>query len=194
MTPKQQRFCDEYLKQKNPNGKQAAIKAGYAPKSAESMASQLLRNIKVKEYIERVRGKVASKVELTAERIAQELKCIGFGKIRDVMEWGPTGVRLRESSELSEDQAAMVSEVSETTTKDGGSLKLKVHDKTKALELLGKTLGMFGDGKLAVSGEIKTTGGPDLSNLNDDELSQVDSILTAALARAAKPVAERGQG
>ena len=53
------------------------------------------------------------------------------------------GLRLRPSFELTPDQAAMVAEVSETTSQNGGSLRLKIHDKVRALELLGKHLGMF---------------------------------------------------
>ncbi len=61
------------------------------------------------------------------------------------MAWGPDGVKLIDSKDLSDDDAAMVAEVSETVTKDGGSLKVKSHDKVRALELLGKHLGIFVD-------------------------------------------------
>lgn len=45
LTPRQRRFVDEYLL--DLNGKQAAIRAGYSPKTAEVLASQTLRNPKV---------------------------------------------------------------------------------------------------------------------------------------------------
>jgi phage terminase small subunit len=61
------------------------------------------------------------------------------------MSWGPKGVVLIDSSELTEDEAALVSEVSETTTAAGGSMKVKLHDKLGALEKIGKHLGMFVD-------------------------------------------------
>ena len=60
---------------------------------------------------------------------------------------------LRESDTLSEDESAIVAEVSETVTQAGSSLKLKTHDKVKALELLGKHMGMFVD-KVEHSGSI----------------------------------------
>ena len=48
---------------------------------------------------------------------------------------------------MSADDVALVSEVSETkgTDKGGGSMRVKLHDKMKALELLGKHLGIFQD-------------------------------------------------
>lgn len=61
------------------------------------------------------------------------------------MSWGNGGVTLRESSELTDDEAAAVSEVIETTTKDGGSVKIKLHSKTDALDKLCKHLGIYGE-------------------------------------------------
>ena len=49
LTDKQKRFCEEYLI--DLNATQAAIRAGYSPKTAEQTASRLLRNVNVQEYI-----------------------------------------------------------------------------------------------------------------------------------------------
>lgn len=50
LPPNQIIFCEEWLKDRN--GKRAAIAAGYTERSAEVTASRLLRNAKVKAYIE----------------------------------------------------------------------------------------------------------------------------------------------
>ena len=50
MTPKQQRFCDEYLI--DLNGTQAAIRAGYSAKTANEQASRMLAKANIKEYID----------------------------------------------------------------------------------------------------------------------------------------------
>lgn len=50
-TNQQKLFIDEYLKLRKKNQKQAAINAGYSPRSAESQASQLLKNPKVTDYL-----------------------------------------------------------------------------------------------------------------------------------------------
>ena len=52
ITGQQKSFIDEYIKFGRRNQTQAAINAGYSPKSAESQASQLLKNPKVSAYLE----------------------------------------------------------------------------------------------------------------------------------------------
>ena len=52
-TEQQMLFVEEYLKLKKSNQKQAAINAGYSPKSAESQACQLLKNPKVDAYLKK---------------------------------------------------------------------------------------------------------------------------------------------
>ena len=143
MNPKQKLFVQEYLK--DLNGKQAAIRAGYSEKSAEVQASQLLSLPKVAQAVKSAMDKRAQKTEVTQERIINELKRIAFSGMKNVARWGPSGVDMKGSEELSEDDAASVQEVSETTNQHGGSLKIKQYDKVRALELLGKHLGMFTD-------------------------------------------------
>jgi hypothetical protein len=59
------------------------------------------------------------------------------------MTWGPDGVTLRPSSELTEEQAAAVESVTETRTASGsGTTKVTLHSKTRAMELGAKLLGM----------------------------------------------------
>ncbi len=116
-------------------------------------------------------AKAAAANEVTVERIVRELSLIAFGNKRSVMTWGPTGVKLKDSEGLTDDEAAQVLEVKETTSATGGSLSLKTHDKVKALELLGRHVGMFTD-KMEVTGK---SGGPIATkaerDLTDDELA-----------------------
>lgn len=143
LSPKQAAFVAEYLK--DLNATQAAIRAGYSAKTAASQGERLLRNVEVQRAIQAAQLARQQRTEITQDRIISELAKIAFGDPRDVMEWGPNGVKLRASSELTAEQAAQVLEVSETTSASGGSLKLKKHDKVKALELLGRHLGIFTD-------------------------------------------------
>jgi hypothetical protein len=80
-----------------------------------------------------------------------ELARVAFGDPRRVMSWGPGGVRLRPSAELADEEAAIVAEMGETTTKEGGSLRLKTVDKLSALRLLAQHLGMLGESNVAVT-------------------------------------------
>lgn len=141
LTPKQRKFVAEYLV--DLNATRAAIRAGYSAKTADRIGPELLGKTCVREAVEAAQKRREKRTEITQDRVLNELARVAFGNSRAVMSWGPEGLVLRNSDELTEDEAALVSEVRETTTKDGGSMALKTHDKMKALELLGKHLGMF---------------------------------------------------
>ena len=151
LTPKQARFVSEYLV--DLNATQAAIRAGYSARTAADIGRQLLGKTPVAEAIAARQKAREVRTGVTADRVVAELARIAFGTTRAVMTWGADGVALRESDTLSEDESAIVAEVSETVTQAGSSLKLKTHDKVKALELLGKHMGMFVD-KVEHSGSI----------------------------------------
>ena len=138
---KQQRFISEYLIE--PNSKTAAVRAGYAANTGGLLLSKPL----VIAEIERRRLKLANKMEITAERVLREYARIAFADSRQIMSWGPDGVTLRDSTELTDDEAAAVAEVAETlgTDKGGGSIRLKTHSKIAALEALAKHLHLFPD-------------------------------------------------
>lgn len=101
-----------------------------------SRASTLAASEKVQQRFAELREKAAAANEVTIERIVAELAKIAFGDARRVMKWGPRGVELLDSEQLPDDAAAIVSEVSETVSKEGGSLKVKTHDKLGALRML----------------------------------------------------------
>lgn len=182
LTPKQQRFVEEYLV--DLNATQAAIRAGYSPKTAGQIGERLLKKVEIQQALsERMKAR-EQRTEVTQDRVVKELAKIAFGDPRNVMTWGPTGVKLKASTELTDDEAAFVSEVSETTTEHGGSLKLKTNDKLKALELLGRHLGMFKE-KVEVTGKdggpIQTqSADPDLSSLSDEEFEALERLVAKA--------------
>ena len=140
----------------------AAYRAAYpralkwSDKSVWERASRLSADAKVQSRVTELGEKAAAANEVTVERIVRELALIAFGNKRSLMAWGPGGVKLKDSEGLSDDDAAQVLEVKETTSATGGSLSLKTHDKVKALELLGKHVGMFPD-KVELTGK---DGGP----------------------------------
>jgi phage terminase small subunit len=179
LAPKRRRFVEEYLI--DLNATQAAIRAGYSKKTAGSKGEQLLKIVEIQNAVNAALAERSKRTEVTADRVVQELARIAFVDFRQIATWGPGGgVVLISSDELTDDEAAIVAEVSETTTETGGSLRIKRYDKIKALELLGKHLGMFVDRK-----EISGPNGesiainqqkPDLSKLTDEELIAYDAI------------------
>jgi phage terminase small subunit len=149
LNERQVRFVAEYLL--DLNATQAAVRAGYSPQSARTQAADLLTNPNIAAAIAEARAARSRRTEVTADRVVLELARVAFGDPRRVMSWGPGGVKLRPSAELADEEAAIVAEVGETTTKEGGSLRVKTVDKLGALRLLGQHLRMVGDGKLAVT-------------------------------------------
>ncbi len=150
LNPKQKRFIEEYLV--DLNATQAAIRAGYSEKTAYSQGQRLLKHVEIVPAIEVAIAERSARTKVTADMVIQELAKIGFSDMRKFASWGD-GVSFKESSELEDGDAACVAEVAETITKDGGSVRIKLHDKKGALELLGKHLGIFID-KLEISGSV----------------------------------------
>src|SRR5262245_52026262 len=77
----QAKFVDEYLI--DHNQKQAAIRAGYSPRSAEMQASRLMRNAKVQAAIGEKRAKQQKTVGINQawvlERLVREAEFTGQG-------------------------------------------------------------------------------------------------------------------
>lgn len=143
LTLKQKAFVDQYLI--DLNGAQAAIRAGYSEASAKEIAAENLTKPNVQAYLALCMRQRETRTMITQDKVIAELAKVAFGKMRNLMDWGPNGVQLKDSDDLTEDDTAMVAEISESTSLHGGSIKVRTYDKIKALELLGKNMGMFKD-------------------------------------------------
>lgn len=152
LNEKQLRFTTEYLV--DLNGKQAAIRAGYSSKTAESQASRLLRNVKVQEAIQEAMDARAERTKITIDQVLAELGRIGFSNIKDFVKFDADGVvRIKDSEELTPEQAACIAEITQSESDKSNNFKFKLCDKLKALELLGRHLKMFTD-KVEQTGNI----------------------------------------
>jgi phage terminase small subunit len=151
LTARQSRFVDEYLI--DLNATQAAIRAGYSAKTAESQGARLLRNAKVARAIQERMKKREQRTEITQDRVLQELARIGFADLREV--FTNTG-NLRRPEEWSDALGAAVSAV-EVVVRPSGEYdedgrpevehvhKIRLWDKNSALEKIARHLGMFAD-------------------------------------------------
>jgi phage terminase small subunit len=72
LTDRQERFVQEYLI--DLNGTKAAIRAGYAPDSAEVTASRLLRKAKVAEAVQRGKAARAAATQITAAKVVENIQ------------------------------------------------------------------------------------------------------------------------
>jgi phage terminase small subunit len=157
LTPRQQRFVDEYLI--DLNATQAAIRAGYSNKGATVRGAELLANRKVQEQIEAAKAARSERTHITQDRVLQELARIAFFDIRRLYHDDGT---LKRPHELDDEAAAVLSavEVTETMSGEESALlttkKAKVFDKGTALTLAMRHLGMLND-KIAHTGP---NGGP----------------------------------
>lgn len=141
------------------NGKRAAMAAGYSELTAASQASRLLTNRNVQRLLRREQIRRASKLDLKAESVVEELRRLGFSNMMDYMRIGEDGDPKIDLSALTRDQAAAIQEIREDTTGGSGDgerkqvirTTFKLADKKAALELLGRHLGMFQD-NLKVTG------------------------------------------
>ena len=140
MTPKQQRFIDEYLI--DLNATQAAIRAGYSEKTAYSMGSRLLKNVEIQARLH------ARTEEEESKLIAKQVE------VRKLL------TRMLRGEETD----TVVSEGFRVT------VPVAARDRIRAAELLGKTYGMFTDNVVAEVSIPRIIANPDGSvELDDSE-------------------------
>lgn len=157
MTDKQILFCNEYIKDFNAT---RAYKAAYPTCTKDSTAnvngSKLLRNTKVQDYINQLKEELKAQGKVTQEMIMQELIKIGFSDVRKL--YNERGY-MKNIVDIDDNTAAAISSVESFEEYQGrgddreyigDTKKIKMYSKEKALELLGKQLGMFKD-KVEVS-------------------------------------------
>lgn len=175
MTPRQERFVAEYLK--DLNATRAAISAGFSEKTAAQQATRLLRNVQISAAVEKAKAKRIERVEVQADDVLRELMRLGYSDLSELLKWGPNGVEIVESKDLSVDARRAVEMVKMTEDKDGKrTFQIKQHSKERALELLGRHLGLFVD-RLEVRGLVGVV------ELPNDEKSARE-LLRAALGDA----------
>ena len=151
LTAKQQRFIDEYLI--DLNATQAAIRAGYSPQSAYSIGEENLKKPVIRDAIDKALAERSRRTGINQDRVLLELAKIAFVNASDVINMDEATIR---GDANREDTATIASvKVKRIPTDDGDIVEreVKVYDKIKALELLGKHLGMFTD-KLNVNAEM----------------------------------------
>ena len=127
MTPKQQRFIEEYLV--DLNATQAALRAGYSAKTARTIAAENLAKPNIQARITALKQARSERTQIDADQVVQELARVAFAHMGQVATWGPDGVTLHASVELDEAAQAVIQEVSEGPY----GIKVKLFNKLDAL-------------------------------------------------------------
>lgn len=156
LTGKQKIFADEYLIDLNAT---RAYRAAYPnckkDSSADAAARKLLGNTRIQTYISEQMKERQKRTEITQDRVIQELAQIAFARITDYVEVQSDGAKnivvVKPTEELSKNQVSAIAGINQG--KNG--IEIKLNDKEKALEMLGRHLGMWND-KINISGEINT--------------------------------------
>jgi len=143
LTAKEKAFVGHYLV--SLCATDAARKAAYAWKNSKVIGCLLLKKPHIAAAIKKAMDARSARVQITQDMVLQEFAKIAFSDIRRLMAWGPEGVTIKDSADIAEEDAACVSEVSDTKTDSGRTMKLKVHDKVGALNSVARHLGMFVD-------------------------------------------------
>ena len=132
MTPKQEKFCVEYLV--DLNGTQAALRAGYSERTARSIANQLLTKLDIQNRINEIRKTEFQKRIMTIEEIEARLADAARGDL--------------------EEEVVIVEQTGDFCSRARVVTKqIAAKDQIKALELLGKRNQLFVD-RLQMSAEV----------------------------------------
>lgn len=180
LTPKQKLFVKEYLI--DLNATQAAIRAGYSEKTAYRTGADNLKKPQIQAELEKAMKAREKRTEVTQDRVLKELAKIGFADIKDFLSYRTEKTLVEvddEGTEIygyrqiidtipsDEVDGAVISEVS--LARDG-TFKFKLQDKMKALEMMGRHLGMFIE-KREISGSLNVNN--PLEDLTTEEIRQL---------------------
>lgn len=158
LTEKQERFVEEYLV--DLNATQAAIRANYSEKTAYSQGQRLLKNVEVQEAIQTAVKKRSERTEITQDMVLKELASVAFangtdfarvvvreepvhvvdedGQLQQVVK-KVQKVELFDTEKVDEKKRAAIASIKEGKY----GIEVSSYDKIRALELIGRHLGMF---------------------------------------------------
>ena len=121
MNARQKRFCDEYLI--DCNATQAAIRAGYSPKTAKQIGQRMLTNVDLKAYIDEQLEKIHNEKTADAQEVLEYLTSVMRGE------------HTEQILQLIGDGVQKIADID-----------VSARERLKAAELIGKRYGMFKDG------------------------------------------------
>lgn len=142
LSEKQQRFVDEYLI--DLNATQAAIRAGYSVKTANEQGSQNLAKLSIQQAISLKMAERSKRVGINQDRVVIELARLALVQMTNIVD---SHGKIKDDA-TDDDLACIESmkyKASESDTGSSVEREVKIASKVKALELLGKHLGMWND-------------------------------------------------
>ena len=167
LTPKQQRFCDEYLI--DMNATRAALRAGYT--QATAMNGQLMEMPKIQAYLKKRTAEASKKLQVSHETLLGELMKVAFANMGDY--FGDDG-KIKAMNDVLDDKKSAIWSLKVSEGKYGTTVQLRLHNKLAALEKIAKHIKFYEvEQKKPEPQEAVYV---DKEDLNDDDRFEDDSI------------------
>jgi phage terminase small subunit len=138
LSERQRRFAEEFLVDFDASA--AAIRAGYAPRGAPFLATKLRRYPGVAALIAQGIEARRMPIRIEADRVLLEYARIAFADIGRIADWNAKGLRIKPKHRIARDDAAAIADLD---MPPGTRLRLRLHDKVYALDMLARHLGLL---------------------------------------------------
>ncbi len=165
LNARQELFALEYLK--DLNATQAAIRAGYSPKTAGSQAERLLKHVEIAARVQRAKEERIERVKVEADDVLRELLICVRSDIEHYALDPEKGLAYKEDAPKTSSKAIASLKIKRTQFgEDGASqeIEVKLWDKPKAIDLAMKHLGLY-----AAETKLKL----DLGACSDEQLQRL---------------------
>ena len=157
LTDKQLLFCSYYLglvdgseKETMFNGNKSAIAAGYKENNARTVASENLTKLDIQRHLSYLRAKIVKFQLRSPEALKTELENISVARVTDLLDIKSGLIKIGETEDKkpifdlqqriilkdSDDWGDLSSAISEISESKDGKIRIKLHNKTSAIETL----------------------------------------------------------
>ena len=161
ITPQQELFVRQYVL--DLNATKAVLRSGYAKKNARQQGSYLLSKPDIQAAIKARLERRFEKVDIKTDEVLRQIRRLAFANLEGVIEIRNGRTYIADTTSLTKDQMACISEIKETAE----GIQVKLISREKMIELLGRHMGMFMD-KLEHSGTLKVA-----HTMTDAELERI---------------------
>lgn len=192
LTPKQERFVQEYLV--DLNATQAAERAGYSARTARQTGAENLTKPDIAAAVQSAMRERSARTQITADEVLAEIAALAFSDLGQILDFTGDDPRLRPAEDIPEAARRAVASIKVRRVVEAGAgegkrevevTEFKLWDKLAALEKAARHLGLFAPDRHEHSGP---GGGPiphePVVTLTDDQRA---AAIAAILARVGGP-------
>jgi phage terminase small subunit len=139
------------------NASAAARRCGYSATSCRVTACTMFQDPALRKIRAEYTKMVLEQHDVSVSRTLDELHKLAFTNIDDIVTWTGNNITISNLEDIPPEMRAAVKRVSRVTTPQGTRLEVEMHDKLKALEMIGKYHAMFTD-KMKVDANVNSSG------------------------------------